>query len=177
MASFFHRNSSPASLLRNHPAKRKPVVGSPTTPSSATPSPETALTWTGPSYPHIPAGRYSAVGVRALGPQWLKRYRRWSLLIEFRLLAEPVQIACFYNLGENPDECQIKRGSNYFRDWTIAVGGLPEKGQAMTPEAFLAGQVYLVEVVDSKSESKERTKSDEEMYSRIKQILRVDFRP
>lgn len=150
---------------------RKPVTA--TNPST----PATTLTWTGPSYPHVPAGRYSAVAARAQGPEWCKAYRRWSLLIEFELIAEPVRLAAFFNLGNVKERCQIRRHSNYFKAWTLANGAPPMKGQSMGPDVFLQNQVFTVEVVDSGNESKDRPKSIEEMYSKVKQIIRVEYAP
>lgn len=140
-------------------------------------SPAPTLKWQGPSYPHLPPGRYSAVAIRAQGPEWLRRHQRWSLLVEFRLLAEDVLLACFYNLGTNPDACEITRGGFYFHDWTLANGAPPRKGQAMEPEVFLQSQVFTVDVVDSKAASKDQPKSPEEAYSRVRQVIAVEARP
>lgn len=144
-------------------------------PAASGDSPPTALTWGGPSYPHISPGRYSAIAVRTQGPEWCRAYQRWSLLVEFELLAEPVQLACFYNMGNNAERCEIKRHSRYFKAWTLANGAPPMKGQSMGPDVFLQNQVFTVEVVDSGNEKKERPKSAEEMYSRVKQIIRVEY--
>jgi hypothetical protein len=146
-----------------------------TSPAGAAPRIAPSLVWEGPSYPHIAAGTYTAVAVRAKGPEWCKRYQRWSLLIEFELLAEPVRLAAFFNMGNNPQRCEVKRHSNFFKAWAVANGALPEKHQQMTPDVFFDGQVFIVEVADTGDDPKNRPKTDAERYSRVKEVISVEY--
>jgi hypothetical protein len=41
----------------------------------------------------------------------------------------------------------MRRG-NYSKAWTLANGELPRKGQLMSPDVFLEGQIFMVEVKD-----------------------------
>src|ERR1700740_892591 len=45
-----------------------------------------ALVWKGANYARVPEGRYQAVAVRHQGPEWIRPFARWSLLMEFQLL-------------------------------------------------------------------------------------------
>src|SRR5579871_1052931 len=92
-------------------------------------------------YQSVDPGRYSAVAVRVQGPEWVQRYRRWSLIVEFELLGErdAVRICAFFNLGSDPKGPKPGRQSRYFRAWTIANGELPRKGQLMDPKVFMDG--------------------------------------
>jgi hypothetical protein len=125
--------------------------------------------WDGVTYPRVSPGRYSAVAVRIQGPEWIYRYSRWSLLVEFELLgeSESVLICAFFNMGTNRDKPRAGRHSRYFKAWTIANGDLPRRGQQMDPEVFLEGQVYELEVGDNSVDSEERQKTDAEVYSRV----------
>ena len=70
---------------------------------AAVPQPAAPLpTWDGPEYAHVSPGRYDAVVTRCQGPTWVRRYRRWSLLIEFALLSENVRVCAFFNMGADP---------------------------------------------------------------------------
>jgi len=44
--------------------------------------------WDGGEYSRVLPGRYSAVATRVLGPAWVRRFQRWSLMVEFELLGE-----------------------------------------------------------------------------------------
>ena len=129
--------------------------------------------WEGAEYPRVSEGRYSAVASRIQGPEWIRRYGRWSLMVEFELLSErdSVRVCIFFNMGANRDQPKAGRHSRYFKAWTLANGGLPCRGQAMDPEVFLEGQVYEIEVSNSCRDSEERQKTDAEVYSRVTAIL------
>jgi hypothetical protein len=129
--------------------------------------------WDGAEYPRVAKGRYSAVASRIQGPEWVRRYGRWSLMVEFELLAESktVRVCIFFNMGSNRAQPRAGRHSRYFKAWTLANGYLPKRGEAMSPEVFLDGQVYEIEVSDSYRDSEERQKTDAEVYSRVTEIV------
>ena len=132
-----------------------------------------ALTWEGLSYVRVPEGRYQAVATRHQGPEWVFSYSRWSLLVEFALLDDGSPICAFYNLGKDRNQARIARKGNYFKAWTLANGELPRKGEDMTPDVFLEGQVFTVEVRDCQRDAKERAKTDAEVYSKVSEIVSV----
>ena len=133
----------------------------------------TVPVWEGADYPRVAEGRYSAVASRTQGPQWVVRYARWSLMVEFELLSESesVRVCIFFNMGSDPAKPKAGRQSNYFKAWTLANGELPKRGQVMTPETFLDGQIFEIEVADSRKDSGERPKAEAEVYSRVTAIL------
>src|SRR5690242_6322360 len=45
--------------------------------------------WTGPTLPRIASGCYMAAAVRIIGPQYLARWKRYSVGIGFRPFSEP----------------------------------------------------------------------------------------
>ena len=125
------------------------------------------LNWTGVTYARVPPGIYSAVAKAKQGPVWLRRYRRWSLRIEFELLDDCQRVSRFFNFGSNPEKPEIRRGSHYFKWWTAANGELPRRGQSMTPEVFFEGQVFRVSVEDASNDGEQQAKHDSEIYSRV----------
>lgn len=131
------------------------------------------LVWGGADYSRVPEGRYQAVAVRHQGPEWIRAFGRWSLLIEFELLDCGALVCVFYSLGEDRRGCKIGRKSNYFKAWTLANGELPRKGQAMSPNVFLEGQVFTVEVRDRSRNSADEEKADAEIYSAITAVVDV----
>lgn len=132
--------------------------------------------WNGPSYALVPEGCYQAGAVRYQGPEWVRAYRRWSLLVEFELLDDGSLVCAFYNFGDNPSNPKVFRGGNYFKAWTLANGELPRKNQAMSPEVFLDGQLYTVEVKNRQKNAEGKSKSDAEIYSVVAGIIEVDRR-
>lgn len=135
--------------------------------------------WQGPTYSRVQPGKYMATVTRIQGPGWVRQYRRWSLLIEFELLgeSEDVRLCAFFNLGEDPAGTRIGRHSRYFKAWTVANGDLPRKGQEMTPDVFMEGQVYTIEVTDNGKDSDGKPKTEGEVYSTVKTILSAERRP
>jgi hypothetical protein len=127
--------------------------------------------WTGPEYPRILPGQYTASAVRVITPQYIRRWQRWSLGICFCPFAEPgVEVTLFLNLGKN---MVPKRGSDFFRAWTQANGEAPKKGKPMDPRVFLEGQIYEIEIVDADVDSDGKPKSDAEIYSKVRRIVSV----
>jgi hypothetical protein len=129
--------------------------------------------WQGADYVRVPEGLYQASAVRWRGPDWVRPYSRWSLLLEFELLDDGKLICAFYNFGENPKP-EILRNGKYFKAWTMANGELPRKGQDLLPEVFMEGQIYTVEVEDNRQTSTQKQKSDAEIYSVVREIVHVD---
>jgi len=132
--------------------------------------------WNGADYVRVPEGRYQAVATRFQGPEWTFTFRRWSLLVEFELLCESKRVCAFYNFGENRTKPKITRRGNYFKAWTLANGELPRKGQRPSPDVFLEGQIFTVEVRDSRRNEKQADKAEAEVYSKVTEIVSVDRR-
>jgi len=105
----------------------------------------------------------------------VKRYRRWSIRLEFSLLDEAIEVSAFFNLGANPDEPFIGRRSRYFEAWSQTNGGPPKNGQRMTPATFIDPTLlYTVRVEDATKDSDEQEKPDALVYSRVTKILKVE---
>ena len=132
-----------------------------------------AMIWRGPEYPLLEPGRYTVRGTKLQGPEWVRSFNRWSLRIEFALTTEPGSVSAFFNLGNDKTAKHFGRQSRYFRAWTIANGGMPFRGQDMTPDVFLEGQFFEVEVEQCDTDSKGNPKNEAEVYSRITGILRA----
>jgi hypothetical protein len=128
--------------------------------------------WEGKTYQRIAPGRYAACATRVQGPEWVRRFKRWSIIVEFELLGEmeATRVCLFCNMG-NKAEPAVGRHSKYFKSWTIVNGEMPHKGQRMTPEVFLEGQVYEIEVDDCGKDMNEEPKSDAEIYSVVTRIV------
>jgi hypothetical protein len=124
----------------------------------------------------VPEGRYQAVALRYQGPEWIRAFGRWSLLVEFELLDSGLPVCVFFNLGSDRSAFKIGRKGNYFKAWTLANGELPRKGQAMSPDVFFEGQVFAVEVRDRSRNAADEEKSDAEIYSAISEIVAVEVR-
>lgn len=129
------------------------------------------MIWNGPEYPRVSPGRYLAIACRTQGPEWVTGYHRRSLIVEFELLGEPTRVCAFFNMGSDPDKPKIGRQSRYYRAWTIANGDHPRKGQVMSPDVFLDGQVFEIEVSNCDVDSEGRPKTDAEIYSRVTKVL------
>lgn len=150
----------------------KPDGGKPTAaPQTVVPLP----TWDGPEYAHVSPGLYDAMVTRCQGPTWVRRYRRWSLLIEFELLSENVRVCAFFNLGSDPQRTHSGPQSRYFQAWTIANGGRPSAKQKLDPAVFLDGQIYKIEVSDSAVDSEGQQKAEALVYSRVTAVLSADL--
>ncbi len=127
--------------------------------------------WRGADYPVLPAGRYTVRGVRIQGPMWVYAYRRWSLRVEFTLIDEPVSLSAFFNFGNDRSGCKIGRMSRFYKAWVIAKGEHPRHGERMSPNIFLEGQIFEVDVEECNRDSEGKPKQDAEMYSRIVRIV------
>ena len=129
------------------------------------------LVWRGAEYPILPAGRYTVRGVRVQGPMWVYAYRRWSVRVEFTLIDEPTCVSAFFNLGDDREGCRIGRMSRFYKAWIIAKGEHPQRGESMSPNIFLEGQIFEVDVGKCNRDADGKTKQDAEMYSRITRIV------
>jgi hypothetical protein len=125
------------------------------------------LVWEGVEYPRMEPGRYLVRGLKVQGPQWVRAFSRWCLRIEFATVHELGGVSAFFNLGSDRLKQYIGRQSKYFHAWTIANGGLPRKGEEMSPDVFLEGQFFWVTVEDSNRKTDGTEKTDAEVYSRI----------
>lgn len=129
------------------------------------------LIWRGAEYPMFPAGRYTVRGVRIQGPMWLHSYRRWSLRVEFALIDEPASVSAFFNFGDDRSGCKVGRQSRFYKAWVIAKGEHPKRGEEMSPELFLEGQIFEVDVEECKRDAHGNSKQPAEAYSRIVRIV------
>lgn len=77
--------------------------------------------WEGADYPRVREGNYQAIGVRYQGPEWVRQYSRWSLMVEFELLDDGTRVCAFYNFG-NGREAKVLRHGNFFKVWTLTNG-------------------------------------------------------
>lgn len=136
-------------------------------------------TWNGPDYFRVVPGVYTAFATRVRGPEWVRSYQRWAVLVEFELLAEAddVRVCMFLNLGRDARQPTVGRRSRYFAAWTAANGGPPTRGQAMDPSVFLDGQMYRVEVGDIAKDSEDEEKPESAVYSKVARILSAEKLP
>lgn len=133
------------------------------------------LTWQGVDLPRIHPGDYQAVCIGWQGPEWCRSFRRWSLRLEFSLLADGTLVSAFYNMGNDATALRIGRRSRLYAAWSMANGDAPRKGQQMTWETFTdPALLYLVRVADSLKDGKDADKPDALIYSRVTDILRVE---
>jgi hypothetical protein len=133
------------------------------------------LVWQGADLPRVPPGDYQAVCVCWQGPEWCRSFRRWSLRLEFSLLAEGIAVSAFYNLGSDAAGPTMGRRSRLYTVWSMANGEAPRKGQRMTWETFTdPALLYLVRVADSLKDGKDAAKPDALVYSRVTEILRIE---
>ena len=140
-------------------------------------NPSPNLVWQGSDLPRVPPGDYQAICVRWQGPEWVRAFHRWSLRLEFCLLAEDILVSCFLNMGNDQAKPQIGRRSRFYSAWSLANGEAPRKGQQMSLDTFVDNSlVYVVRVADATKDAKDAVKPDAFVYSRVVEIVKVDFR-
>jgi hypothetical protein len=130
-----------------------------------------SLTWDGAEYPHVKPGIYQAVCVALQGPEYVRRYQRYSLRLEFSLLDDGTAVSLFLNFsdGKVPGS-----QSNYFKYWSMANGETPIRGQHMSPQIFTEpGLLYSIRVEDARTDSKGEAKPEVLVYSRVSEILKA----
>ena len=134
---------------------------------------ENGLVWKGPDYPVLTPGIYTVGAIRVQGPEWVRSYRRWSVRLEFGLVTETTSVSAFFNLGHAPEGPKVTRQSRYYKAWVLVNGGHPMRGQKMTPDVFLEGQLFEVEVADCSRDFEGNPKPNVECYSRVVRIVSV----
>jgi hypothetical protein len=155
---------------RQHDIKNRKSGVAQRTKSTAAPS----LTWNGVEYPRVRPGNYQASCVSWQGPEFVWEFRRWSLRLEFCLLDDGTLVSTFLNFGkEKRPEVQGQR-SRFFKEWCMANGGPPVKGQELTFETFVDPElIYTIRVEDCAINSKGAEKDDALVYSRVEEIVKV----
>jgi hypothetical protein len=142
---------------------------------ASNPKPSLSLTWQGVDLPRVTPGDYQAVCVRWQGPEWCRAFRRWSLRLEFSLLAENLCVSAFFNMGSDATRPHIGRRSRFYAVWSMANGEAPRKGQQMALETFTdPALLYLVRVADATKDGKDGDKPDALRYSRVTDILKIE---
>lgn len=125
--------------------------------------------WEGKEYQRHDQGERLIRVVEIQGPEWVRRYHRWSVRLESALTDEPGVVSYFMNMGNNPEAPWAGRHSNYYKAWTLANGGPPRRGEAMDPDIFL-GKFFRALIEDCKKDSSDKEKADGEVYSHIKEL-------
>ena len=94
-------------------------------------------------------------------------------MLEFSLLDDGTLVSTFLNFGDQPR--LPKQGSRFFKEWSLANGGPPRKGQEMCFDAFTDPElIYTVRVADSVKDSEGNLKNDALIYSRVEEILKAE---
>ncbi len=134
-------------------------------------NPEAGLVWHGPEYPVLEPGRYMVRGTAIQGPVFVRSFQRWSCRVEFALVDEPISVSAFFNFGNEKHGPKIARQSRFYKAWVLANGDHPRRGQKMSPDIFLEGQFFEVEVQACNRDSEGNPKPQAEEYSRVTRIL------
>jgi hypothetical protein len=131
--------------------------------------------WKGADYPRVPEGLYQAIAIRSQGPEWVRQFSRWSLLVEFELLDDGTRVCAFFGMGKDPKAPKVGRHSRFFKAWTLANGDPPRKGQKMSADVFQEGQTFTIAVKYSRRCSAGKDKTDAELYSVVTEIVKVEW--
>jgi hypothetical protein len=76
-----------------------------------------------------------------------------------------------FGRGERP---VITEHGRFFEAWCMVNGDVPRLDQRMTPDIFLEpGLIFTVLVVDAAISAERLKKPAEQIYSRVKKILKV----
>lgn len=129
---------------------------------------ESAPVFQGTEYTKIEAGKYSAQCVQ-FKVYCDPGFRRWVVMLRFRLIEGGQEVCAFYNLGRREGSCPGRR-SRYWKAWTLANGTAPRKGQKMYPKVF-RGKVFLVEVANVTRDSEGRLHHASAVYSTVNNII------
>lgn len=131
--------------------------------------------WDGVPFARVRPGIYDAVGVNLQGPEFVRRYQRWSVRVGFQLLTEDVEVSAYFNFGRG-EAPRFLRAGRFVEAWTIANGGPPLKGECMDAAIFLeSGRMFTVQVEDARIDPNRAPKAEEQIYSRVKRIVRASF--
>lgn len=168
------RNSPPAvRRLRNASSARCAHRSTSSRTKAAVAAPD--IVWNGAEYPKLDAG-VRLVRVHAIqGPEWVRRFSRWSLRLECRLTDEEADASIFFNLGTYRASPSIGRGrqSKYYRAWVLANGGEPpRKGQSMEPSIFI-DKFFYARVENCKRDSDGNLKDEAAVYSLITDFVKL----
>lgn len=132
------------------------------------------LVWHGAELPLIPSGEYTARCIGFQGPDWVRGFGRWGLRLEFELDPDNHRVSAFCSFGENPDAPKIGQKSKYYRWWVMANGGMPRRGEGMSPSVIADPSLaFTVHVSDAKTDGNNQLKDSAFIYSRIDKIVSV----
>jgi hypothetical protein len=126
--------------------------------------------WDGKVYPRMDPSIYLIRVHTIQGPEWVRRFSRWSIRLECQLMYEPGEVSGFFNLGNDRSGQRAGRASRYWKAWTLANEAAPRKGERMDPRVFL-DKMFEVQIEDSQKDSEGGLKSDAEVYSRITKFV------
>ncbi len=128
--------------------------------------------WDPPEYPKHDGGLRMVCFHKVQGPEWLYSFKRWSLRIEGHFMDEPGEVSFFLNMGSGESPSAGKSGeSKFFHAWSLANDGPPFKGERMNPAIFV-GKCFIARVEDCTHNSKGRLKNEDEVYSRITELVK-----
>jgi hypothetical protein len=125
--------------------------------------------WDGKEYQRHDQGERLIQVCEIQGPEWVRRYSRWSIRLGCCLTDELGEVSYFMNMGTNREGPRAGRHSNYYNAWTLANGDPPRKGEVMDPKIFL-GKFFRASIEDCGKDSNDRDKLPGEVYSHIKEL-------
>ncbi len=128
--------------------------------------------WEGQQYPRHDEGVRLVQVVKIHGPEWVNRYRRWSIRLVCRLTDELGEVSYFMNMGDKRDEPRVGRQSNYYKAWTMANGGAPHKGEEMAPQVFL-DKFFRARIENCSKDSDDKEKPEDEVYSHVTKLIEI----
>lgn len=128
--------------------------------------------WEGREYQRHDEGERLVLVCEIHGPEWVRRYSRWSIRIGCCLTDEAGEVSYFMNMGNHRDGPRVGRQSNYYRAWTLANAGPPRKGEKMDPKIFL-GKFFRARIEDCRRNSKDEDKLQGEVYSHITELMEL----
>lgn len=134
----------------------------------------TDLCWEGQEYPHIESGVREIVVTAIQGPEWVHRFRRWSIRIVCQALDEPVTVSAFVNLGTGEKPCLGRsRQSRIYQLICLALGRAPDFQENINLRQILIGRFFLVKIEDCDRNSRGDSKVKGEVYSRVTEFIKV----
>ena|SRR5271157_3219267 len=128
--------------------------------------------WDGKEYQHHDEGERLIRVFEIQGPEWVRRYSRWSIRLGCCLTDEPGEVSFFISMGNKGQGPHVGRHSKYYKAWTLANGGPPRKGEAMDPERF-RGKFFRARIEDCRKDSNDGDKLQAEVYSHITELLEL----
>jgi len=154
------------------PERRPTSRGRGQRPERAAKRPVAPPVWDKDPYPVTEDGMLLVRVVAVQGPEWIRNFQRWSVRLECAGVFEAVSLSLFLNLGGNQAGPSVPgRQSKFYQHWSMANGGPPKKGQAMSFEVFL-DRFFMAKVERATKDSKGEAKSEDEVYSRISHFVR-----